>query len=239
MLRLAIVVCCAAGLATAACRRGEAPPAPSPVLPFTDRAVEDRDFAMTSVAGETLVFRATDVGGGQVRLARYRRAGGLRDSIAAVVDAAGKRPVSSYQHLTTGGGVVTGAIAYGEGYQGQALLTVTTPAGRMSDNLRTPEPYLDAAQLPQTLAALDFSRPDTIHFNYVSPFENVATSALLTVGRLDTLRLAQGPAPAWRVHLKVSGLEETYWFAAPPGGYRLLRWRDERRRVTWDRLPPR
>lgn len=239
MLRPAIVLL--AAWPALACR-GEAPPASSvPSLPFADRAIEDRDFAMASAQGDTIWFRAADQDAGRVRLVRYRRSDGGMDSLAAVIDARSKRPLHSYQRLTTSDGIVTGEVGYGEGFQGQARLTVTSVRGQLVENLRTPEPYLDPAQLPQTLAALDLSRPDTITFNYVSPFEELARNALLVVGRRERLTLPSGPVPAYPVRLRVSGHEETWWFAAPSAGApsagaRLLRWRDHRQNVTWDRV---
>lgn len=236
MHRSAIFLLLAAWPALGACR-GEETPAPSaPALPFSDRAIEDRSFAMASAAGDTVWFQAGDAGEGRVRLVRYQRADGGLDSLAAEIDAASKRPVSSHQRILTSEGPVTGDIAYGAGYEGEALRVVTTPRGRLEENLRTPDPYLDMAQIPQTLAAIDLATRDTLHFNYVSPFEELAKSALLVVGASVTLDLASGPTPAVPVRLRVSGQEETFWFATDQGGARLVRWRDDRRNVIRDRV---
>jgi len=235
MLRSAIVLL-AAGPAFLACRGEDVPVEPGPTLPFGDRAIEDRDFAMASADGDTVWFRAEDAGDGRVRLARYARSDGGLDSLAAVIDAMTKLPVESYQRVTTSEGTVIAETIYGAGFEGQAHRTVTSARGRLVEDLRTPEPYLDPAQLPQTLAALDIARTDTITFNYVSPYEELARNALLVVGRRETIRLPSGPVAAVPVHLRVSGHEETYWFAPDSDGARLVRWRDRRRGVTWDRV---
>jgi hypothetical protein len=236
MHRSAIFLLLAAWPALGACRSEETPAPAAPALPFGDRPIEDRSFAMASAEGDTAWFQAGDAGEGRVRLVRYQRADGGLDSLAAEIDAATKRPVSSHQRITTSEGPVTGDIAYGAGYQGEAVRTVTTPAGRLEENLRTPDPYLDMAQIPQTLAAIDLTARDTLHFNYVSPFEELARSALLVVGAPVTLDLASGSVSAVPVRLRVSGQEETFWFARDEGGARLVRWRDHRRGVTRDRV---
>jgi hypothetical protein len=105
------------------------------------------------------------------------------------------------------------------------------------ENLRTPAPYLDAAQIPLTLSALDFSMvPDTISFNYVAPFEKKALAARIIMGPLDSLRVDGVDVAAWPVRVEVRGLEEVYWYAAPPGRPRLLRIEEPTRGLVWMRV---
>lgn len=223
------------------CGGGDRPPEPGPgpavePVPFAERGLSGRVFVLVSGAGDSLRFASTRVPDGSLLLSRtLRRPAGI-DSVAALVDARSKAPVASYQRrFTEDGDSLVARVSYGAGFEGQARLTLVAPRGQATENLRTPEPFLDAAQLPQTLAALDFSRPDTISFNDVAPFERRAVAARVEIGGIDTLDLGGSPAPAYRVTIRVGGLEERAWFAAPPGRYRLLRWEETTRGVTWTR----
>lgn len=197
----------------------------------------DGDFILVSDAGDTLRFRATSVENGRyVRLVRTRRMPAGLDSVAALIDGRTKAPIASYQRRhTEAGDSIVARVSYGTGFEGQARLTLITPDATGSENLRTPDPLLDAAQIPQTLSALDFSTPDTISFNYVAPFEQRALAARVEIGDLDTLRIGGEPVPAYVVSLRVQGLEERAWFAASPGRHRLLRYEEPTRGVTWTR----
>jgi hypothetical protein len=222
--------------ALASCRGDEAGPATA-TLPLL-RDVETGDFVMVSDAGDSLWFRAFLLDqGSHLRLVRYRRSHGGMDSVSATIDRVSKSPIASHHHVRTAAGAVEGEVLYGAGFEGQARLTLVSPEGRYVDNLRTPPPFLDAAQVPQTLSALDFQAADSITFNYVAPFERRALNAQLVVGPVDTLMFPTGPVAAHPVHLRVSGLEERLWFAAPPDDPRLLRWREETRGMTWTRVP--
>lgn len=164
--------------------------------------------------------------------------GDTPDSTTAIVDAATKQPLESYRMAGAGDGdSVSARIEYGRGFEGQARLTLHTPQGSAEENLRTPSPSLDAGQLPLSLSALRFGEADSIHFNYVAPFEQRALAARLIVGRLETLRIGDAEARAWPVLLQVSGLEERYWFSeAPP--HALLRLEELTRGRTWTRVGP-
>lgn len=225
---------------------GDSGPRPSPgaataevsTIPFTPRPVETGDFVLVSGAGDTLRFHTAATEDG-LALSRFRRTPAGVDSVAAVIDPDTREPIASYQrHFTESGDSVVARVAYGTGFEGQARLSVVSPGGGGSENLRTPSPVLDAAQIPLSLDGLAFGEVDTVAFNYVAPFEQAALAARLVVGALDTLRIGGSAVPAWPVGLKVSGLEERYWFAAPPGGYRLLRYRETTRGVTWSRPAP-
>lgn len=209
-------------------------------IPFAERGVADDDFVLVSNAGDTLRFSGANVQGGpHVRLTRTRRTAAGLDSVAALIDARTKEPIASYQRRhTEDGDTIVARISYGTGFEGQARLTLTTPRESGGENLRTPSPVLDAAQIPQTLSALDFSAPDTISFNYVAPFERGALAARVVIGRADTLRLDGADVAAFPVTIRVAGLEERAWFAAPPGRYQLLRYEESTRDVTWTRPIP-
>jgi hypothetical protein len=240
MLRIPLVLLFAAWAATPlACREEEASVSTTAGIPFDAHGhLDGGPFTMTSGAGDTLWFRIEFSDGPYARVVRVRRSRAGLDSLSARIDLRTKAPISSHHEIRTGEGAHAAEVLYGAGYEGQARVTVTTPRGRRVDNLRAPPPYLDPAQLPQTFSALDFARPDTFTFNYVAPFENDALNAQVVIGPLETLALATGPAPAYPVRLRVSGLEERFWFAAPPGRYRLLRWHDVTRGVTWTRVEP-
>lgn len=204
-------------------------------IPFVDRSVAE-SFVLVSGAGDTLRFAAVPAGDGGIRLSRtLRRPAGI-DSVAALIDARTKEPIASYQRrFTERGDSLVARVDYGAGFEGQARLELVVPQGRAVENLRTPSPVLDAAQVPQTLSALDLSTPDTISFNYVAPFEQRAVAAQVEIGRLDTLDVGGVATAAYPVTVLVGGLEERAWLAAPPGDYRLLRWEESTRRVTWTR----
>ena len=235
---LALLLAASAAAPILACRDEAATVEPTAGLPFV-RGAEGGDFAMVSESGDTIWFRAHLTGDGPyIRYVRFRRAEGGLDSLAATIDVRNKAPVASHQRRHVAGGFVAADLLYGAGFEGQARLTLSNDEGQLVDNLRTPAPHLDSAQIPQTLAALDFSRPDTFTFSYVAPFEKAALNAQLVLGPLDTLDLATGPAPAHAVTLRYAGIEERFWFAAPPGRYRLLRWHEVTRGVTWTRAEP-
>lgn len=204
---------------------------------FAERGVPAEDFLLVSDQGDTLWFAAVRVEDAPyLRLVRTRRTPAGLDSVAALIDIRTKEPIASYQRRhTEAGDSIVAHVSYGTGFEGQARLTLTTPDGTGSANLRTPDPILDAAQIPQTLSALDFSTPDTISFNYVAPFEKRALAARVETGGLDTLRIGGQAIPAYRVTFRVQGLEERAWFAAPPGRYRLLRYEEPTRGLTWTR----
>ena len=223
---------------TLACRDGEPPLSPTDGLPFA-RAATAEDFTMASETGDTIWFRAGRTGEDpHLRYVRYRRSEGGLDSLSATIDARTRAPISSHQRRHVPGGFVAADVLYGEGFEGQARLTLSNPDGQLDDNLRTPVPHLDAAQVPQTLTGLDFSRRDTFTFGFVAPFEKAALNAQLVIGPLDTLRLGAGTFPAHRVTLRYSGIEERFWFAASPGDHRLLRWHEVTRGATWSRVAP-
>jgi hypothetical protein len=194
---------------------------------------------LVSAAGDTLRLSASVPEDGRQRLVRTR-SGAALDSTAAVIDAATKVPLESFRLATTeDGDTVTARVEYGRGFEGQARLTLATGQSIGVENLRIPQPALDAGQLPLILATLPFDRVDSLHFNYVAPFEKEALAARLLVGPLDTLRIAGAPVAARSVLLQVSGLEERYWFAEL-SPHALLRLEEITRDRTWTRagLPP-
>lgn len=233
---LPLLLLIGSGLPALAC--GGPPPepagdgsAPGATFPLTRRTPAAGEFILAAAIGDTLRFRKT-VAGGTLVLARYRRAPGGIDSMVATADAATGVPISSFRRIHGQDGSVTAQVVYGAGFDGQARLTRTSSQGQREDNLRTPGPFLDAAQLPLVLQALDFGRPDTLSFNYVAPFEARSLPAQLAVGELDSLPVSG--TPAYPVHLQVSGLEERYWFAAQ-SPHDLLRYEEPTRNVTWVR----
>lgn len=191
---------------------------------------------MTSDTGDTLWLRTYEVDANRVRLVRYQRLAGGVDSVSATIDARTLAPIASHHHRQTPAGPLTAEILYGAGFEGQARLTLASPTGELSENLRTPPPFLDAGQIPHSLAGLELGSPDTLTFNYVAPFDRQALNAQLILGRLDTFHTLQGPIGAYPVRLRVSGLEERYWISADADGHRLLRWRDVTRGITWTRV---
>lgn len=208
-------------------------------IPFAERDVDADDFVLVSDAGDTLRFTGVSVDDApHLRLVRTRRTPAGLDSVAALIDVRTKEPIASYQRRhTEEGDTIVARVSYGTGFEGQARLTLTTPRETGTQNLRTPSPVLDAAQIPQTLSALDFSAPDTISFNYVAPFERRALAARVVIGRADTLRLDGADVAAFPVTIRVAGLEERAWFAAA-NGHRLLRYEESTREVTWTRPMP-
>jgi len=214
----------------------ERPPdeAPSdvPRLPFDGAAVGPDSFRMVNGIGDTLRFVVTPTGAG-TRIARYRRVDAGVDSLVAVVDPVDLEPVSSLQHRHLTGGAVTAAVEYGRGFDGQARLRLSAARGQRDDNIRTPPPVLDAAQIPLSFGGLDLTTVDSLSFNYVAPFEGRAMAARL-VATPDTLSVGGTHHAAVRLRLLVSGLEERYWFEAEPP-HRLLRFQEVTRNMTWDR----
>ncbi len=216
-----------------ACERPpqEVPP-DAPGLPFDGAALEPDSFLMVSGLGDTLRFAVTPTGAG-TRIARYRRVEAGIDSLVAVVNPASLVPVSSLQHRHLTGGAVTAEVQYGRGFDGQARLRLSAARGQRDDNIRTPPPVLDAAQIPLSFRALDLGDVDSLSFNYVAPFEGQSLAARLVVTP-DTLSIGGAVRDAVRLHLLVSGLEERFWFEAePPHG--LLRIQEVTRNMTWDR----
>ncbi|MDX1623563.1 MAG: hypothetical protein R3199_06250 [Gemmatimonadota bacterium] len=207
-------------------------------IPFADRALPVGGHALVSEAGDTIRFlvrRAEDRA--YLELVQRRTGPAGADSVAALIDPDTKEPVASYhRRFTEEGDTLVARVAYGTGFEGQARLSITAPGADVDDNLRTPDPVLDAAQIPQTLSALRFGRPDTIPFNYVAPFEREALAGRLLVGRPDTLRIDGASISAWRVDLQAGGLEERYWFSTAPDPYRLIRFREITRDRTWTRV---
>lgn len=220
------------------CGEPEPPPAEpaDSALPL-DSAPLAAGEAVLASDGDTLRLAVSAPADARQRLVRAVT-GEAPDSTLAVVDAATKQPIESYRVAVTGAGdSVSARVEYGRGFEGQARLTLRAAQGSTDENLRTPPPSLDAGQLPLTLTALRFGEADSVHFNYVAPFEKQALAALLLVGSLETIRIGDGEARAWPVLLQVSGLEERYWFAeAPP--HALLRIEEITRGRTWTRIAP-
>lgn len=218
------------------CGETEAPSdEPTAALPFDSAPLATGEHRLVSGAGDTLRLRALEPERGRQRLVTTRL--GSPDSISVLVDIVTKMPIESYRQAGGGeGDTLTARLEYGRGFEGQARLTLTAPQGAGVENLRTPPPSIDAGQLPLSLAALPFGTVDSLHFNYVAPFEKRALAALLVVGALDTLRIGGEALPAWPVLLRVSGLEERAWFAAEPP-HALLRLEERTRRRTWTRIP--
>jgi hypothetical protein len=217
-------------------RPAEAPPEQAPPaatgLPFDGAALEPDSFRMVSGIGDTLRFTVTPTGAG-TRIARYRRVQAGTDSLIAVVEPGSQTPVSSVQHRHLTGGAVTAEVEYGPGSVGRARLRLSAARGHRDDNIRTPPPALDAAQIPLSFRALDLDAIDSLSFNYVAPLEGRARPARLVVTP-DTLSIGDAAGPALRLRLLASGLEERYWFEAEPP-HRLLRIQEVTRNMTWDR----
>jgi hypothetical protein len=185
--------------------------------------------------GDTLSLAVLAPEGERQRIVRSV-SGGAPDSTSVVVDVVTKRPIESDRVAVAGtGDSVTARIVYGEGFEGQARLTLGSSQGSSVENLRTPPPFLDAGQLPLTLTALRFGDTDSVHFNYVAPFEKQALAARLLLGPLESLRIGETERTAWPVLLQVSGLQERYWFAAEPP-HELLRLEEITRGRTWTRV---
>ncbi len=213
-------------------RRAEEPAQDVPGLPFSDAVLPADSFHLVSGIGDTLRFRTSQAEAG-TRLARYRPGADGVDSLVALIEPRSKVPISSFQHRHLQSGSVTAQVLYGRGFDGQARLVLATSESRAEDNIRTPPPVLDAAQIPLTLGALRLAESDSVSFNYVAPFEKRALAARVVVTS-DTLETAGGSLPAWRLELLVSGLEERYWLDAEPP-HRLLRIEEVTRDVTWNR----
>jgi len=218
------------------CGETEAPPdEPTAALPFDSAPLSPGEQRLVSAAGDTMRLFALAPRDGRQQLVTTHA--GSTDSISVLVDAATKTPIESYRRASAGeGDTMTARIEYGQGFEGQARLTLSAPQRRGIENLRTPAPSLDAGQLPLTLAALPFGTVDSLHFNYVAPFEKRALAALLVVGTLDTVRVGGEALAAWPVLLRVSGLEERAWYAAQPP-HALVRLEELTRRRTWTRVP--
>lgn len=216
-----------------ACQRPpEEAPSDTPRLPFDGTALGPDSFRMVNGLGDTIRFTVTPTRAG-TRIALYRRVEAGVDSLVAVVEPATLTPVSSLQHRHLTGGAVTAEIQYGEGFDGQARLRLSAARGQREDNIRTPPPVLDAAQIPVSFTALDLGTLDSLSFNYVAPFEGRALAARV-VATADTLSIGGTEHAAVRLRLMVSGLEERYWFEAE-APHRLLRFQEVTRNMTWDR----
>ncbi|HUP18694.1 MAG TPA: hypothetical protein VM778_01940 [Gemmatimonadota bacterium] len=224
LLGAVLVACC-----------GTEEPAPAPTgavaIRFSGPPAEGGTFV--SGEGDTLRLSSVAIPSEPWILMVRSQAG---DSAAVRVDARTLAPLESYRrHRTDDGDTLVATIDYGAGFEGQARLILARGASRSADNLRTPEPYLDATQIPLTLAALDYSMtPDTVSFNYVSPFEQRAVAARLMLGSFETLRASGAAVPARQVRVEVKGLAEVYWY--DPVG-RLLRIEEPTRGRVWTRLP--
>jgi len=205
-------------------------------VPFTDREIPAGETVLVSGEGDTLRLSATPADRrGRVRLARYRPVATGIDSVVTVIDRETRAPLRSFHRAhRSEGGSVTASVAYGEGFEGQARLVLTTDEGRLSENLRTPAPGLDAGQVPLTFTTLAFESVDSLSVNYIAPFEQRAVPARLVIAEPRTLRLSGEAVETIPVRLVVAGLEEAYWFERnPPHG--LLRMQEVTRGVTWTR----
>lgn len=206
--------------------------APAERLPFVEAPLPEERFQLVSDIGDTIEFAVTSTDG-HTRLARYRRVAGGIDSLVAIIHARTKDPVESVQRIHSQTGSLVARVEYGRGFDGQARLILSSAGEERRDNIRTPPPTLDAAQLPLTLKALPSGAPDSFSFNYVAAFERKALAARLD-SRRTTLVTPAGDVPAREIHLRVSGLEERYWFEPSPP-HRLLRVQEVTRNVTWSR----
>jgi hypothetical protein len=218
---------------------GEPEPAPEQPgvasLPFAPPPIPTGETTLASGTGDTLRLAALVPENGRQRLVRTQ-SGESMDSTAVVVDAATKVPLESFRFAATAGGdTVTAQIEYGRGFEGQARLSLTARDGTRVENLRTPAPALDAGQIPLTLTALSFDRVDSLHFNYVAPFEKDALAARLLIGPSETLRIGEVSRAARPVLLQVSGLEERYWLTEQPP-HEILRFEEITRGRTWTRV---
>lgn len=209
-------------------------------LPLADREIPAGETVLVSNGGDTLRLSASPAGRDRrVRLARYRRVETGIDSVVVVVDRRTRAPLRSFHRVhRSQGSSVTGSVAYGEGFEGQARLVLTTDEGRLSENLRTPAPALDAGQVPLTFTTLAFGSVDSMSINYIAPFEQRAVPARLIVAEPGTLRLAGETMETILVRLVVAGLEEAYWFERNPP-HELVRMREVTRGITWTRAPVR
>jgi hypothetical protein len=232
---------CLLGLLGLVASCGEPPPANDHFalasLPFASPPISSGETTLVSGAGDTLRLAALAPENGRQRLVRTQ-SGESKDSTAVVIDVATKVPLESFRLAATAGGdTVSAQIEYGRGFEGQARLTLSAGGDTRVENLRTPAPALDAGQIPLTLTALSFERMDSLHFNYVAPFEQDALAARLLIGPLDTLRIGGVPLAARTVLLQVSGLEERYWLAERPP-HAILRLEEITRARTWTRATP-
>lgn len=217
-----------------------APPAADPdvaSLPLASAPIATGETTFVSGAGDTLRLSALAPENGRQLLVRVQ-SGESRDSTAVLIDAATKAPLESFRLASTAGGdTVTAQIEYGGGFEGQARLTLTSGGDTRGENLRTPPPALDAGQLPLTLTALSFDQMDSLHFNYVAPFEQDALAARLLIGPPETLRTGGVSLAARSVLLQVSGLEERFWLAERPP-HAILRLEEITRARMWTRAEP-
>lgn len=206
-------------------------------LPF-DREPSLEPFDLVSNGGDTLRFLA-ERGRGEFRLTRLRLAEGRIDSSHIRLDRRSLAPKRSFQRVASDdGSPLEALVEYGAGFDGQARVTIHAEQGEQSRNLRTPDPFLDAMQLPWTFSSLILDEPGTLAFNYIAPFEKRALPARLEIGRARTLRMPSGRTSAIPVRLRVSGLVERYWYAVPPNEPLLLRFQEVTRGITWTRIDP-
>lgn len=223
-------------LGLVACGPGDgskAYPVASPRIPFGDRPLAEGEFTLVSAGGDTLRFAIASSRRG-LRLARYHRTSTGLDSLVATIDPRSHTPVSSFQRVHREDGSLTAEVSYGRGFDGQARLAIATPEGRRETNVRTPPPILDQAQLPLSLSALDFEPDRVVSFNFVAAFEQQAIPARFEIGAPSPVTHRGVRVRAYPVHLRVSGLEERYWFAADPP-HDLLRIEELTRQITWFR----
>jgi hypothetical protein len=206
-------------------------------LPFI-REPSLEPFVLVSTEGDTLRFLAEN-GRGDFRLTRLRSVKSGLDSTHVRLDQRSLAPKRSFQRVASEDGFPLEALVeYGAGFDGQARVTIHTDQGEQSRNLRTPDPFLDAMQLPWTFSSLTLDEPGTLAFNYIAPFERRALPARLEIGRARTLRMPYASVSAIPVRLRVSGLTERYWYSAPPGDPHLLRLQEITRGITWTRTGP-
>lgn len=226
----------AVAVALAACA-DQPPPPPDPAtaaLPFGSAPLASGEWRFVS-DGDTLRLVVRPPEDGRQQLLRVV-SGAADDRTTVLIDAATKLPVESRRvALTAAGDSVTAHVEYGRGFEGQARLALSTADGSAEENLRTPPPSLDAGQLPHVLSALPLTDADSLHFNYVAPFEKEALAARLLVGRPEELRVGETVVRATRVRLQVSGLEERYWFSER-SPHALLRIEETTRDRTWTAL---
>lgn len=213
------------------------PDSVAPAFVLSDQEVPTGEIVLVSNDEDSLRFSVT-ARRGKTRIARYHRLGGAVDSMVVTIDSDSRAPISSFQRRhDENGRSISALVEYGRGFDGQARLTLAAPNGQRSENLRAPAPTLDGAQIPITFSALEFGAPRSATFNYVAPFEKKALPAQIEVSGQESLALRDGSVPAFRVQLRVSGLEERYWFAFDPP-HRLLRLQEVTRRRTWTRVTP-
>jgi hypothetical protein len=97
-----------------------------------------------------------------------------------------------------------------------------------------PRSYAPVSSFQRGLAALDFEANRVVSFNFVAAFNQRAIPARLEIETPRLIGHRGERVRAYPVHLRVSGLEERYWFAADPP-HNLLRIEELTRQITWSR----